>query len=58
MAATTDDDQTQRVSPVTPSGDGRAPNVHLDIQIHIPADASLEQIDQIFASMAKHLYGR
>jgi hypothetical protein len=34
------------------------PNVHLDIQIHIPADASLEQIDQIFASMAKHLYGQ
>jgi hypothetical protein len=32
------------------------PNVHLDIQIHIPADASVEQIDQIFASMAKHLY--
>lgn len=58
VPATTDDDQTQRVPPVTPSGDGRAPNVHLDIQIHIPADASLEQIDQIFASMAKHLYGR
>jgi hypothetical protein len=34
------------------------PNVHLDIQIHIPADASVEQIDQIFASMAKHLYGQ
>ncbi|WP_439662592.1 hypothetical protein ACSHWB_14745 [Lentzea sp. HUAS TT2] len=32
------------------------PNVHLDIQIHIPADASPEQIDSIFASMAKHLY--
>jgi len=33
-----------------------SPNIHLDIQIHIPATASLEQIDQIFASMAKHLY--
>lgn len=32
------------------------PNIHLDIQIHIPADASLEQIEQIFASMGKHLY--
>lgn len=32
------------------------PNVHLDIQIHIPADASVEQIDQIFESMARHLY--
>lgn len=36
----------------------RQPNVHLDIQIHIPANASMEQIDQIFASMAKHLYQR
>lgn len=32
------------------------PTVHLDIQIHIPAAATAEQIDQIFASMAKHLY--
>lgn len=32
------------------------PNIHLDIQIHIPATASPDQIDQIFASMAKHLY--
>lgn len=35
---------------------GAGPNVHLDIQIHIPADASAEQIDQIFESMARHLY--
>jgi hypothetical protein len=35
---------------------GTGPNVHLDIQIHIPADASAEQIDQIFESMARHLY--
>lgn len=34
------------------------PNLHLDVQIHIPADASAEQIDQIFASMARHLYPR
>ncbi|MEU4288985.1 DUF5343 domain-containing protein [Kribbella sp. NPDC026596] len=40
-------------------GDGHhLPKVHLDIQIHIPADATPEQIDQIFASMGKHLYGR
>ncbi|GAA4902754.1 hypothetical protein GCM10023223_18850 [Stackebrandtia albiflava] len=38
-------------------GSGR-PNLHLDIQIHIPADATTGQIDQIFASMAKHLYGK
>jgi hypothetical protein len=39
-------------SPSSPAG----PVVHLDIQIHIPATADAEQIDQIFASMAKHLY--
>lgn len=32
------------------------PSLHIDIQIHIPADADPDQIDQIFASMAKHLY--
>ena len=32
------------------------PTLHIDIQIHIPSDASPEQIDKIFASMAKHLY--
>lgn len=34
------------------------PALHIDIQLHIPATATAEQIDQIFASMAKHLYGR
>lgn len=33
-----------------------SPSLHIDIQIHISSDASSEQIDQIFASMAKHLY--
>jgi hypothetical protein len=37
-------------------GSGTGPNVHLDIQIHIPAEATAEQIDQIFESMARHLY--
>jgi hypothetical protein len=36
--------------------DSRGPNVHLDIQIHIPADSTPEQIDHIFESMARHLY--
>lgn len=30
--------------------------MHIDLQIHISPDASPEQIDAIFASMAKHLY--
>lgn len=32
-----------------------APSVHLDFQIHITPDSSPEQVDHIFASMAKHL---
>ncbi|MBM4346765.1 MAG: hypothetical protein FJ107_01385 [Deltaproteobacteria bacterium] len=32
------------------------PAVHIDIQIHIDASASADQIDHIFASMAKHIY--
>jgi hypothetical protein len=34
------------------------PSLHIDIQVHISADASPEQIDQIFSSMAKHLYNQ
>jgi len=36
---------------------GPNPSVHIDIQIHISPEASTDQIDQIFKSMAKHLYG-
>lgn len=32
------------------------PDIHLDFQIHIAADAKPDVIEQIFASMAKHLY--
>ena len=35
-----------------------SPSLHIDIQIHIDANAKAEQIDQIFASMAKHLYDK
>lgn len=33
------------------------PNLHIDLQIHISPDSTPEQIDTIFASMAKHFYG-
>ena len=36
----------------------KEPSVHIDVQIHIDSNATATQIDQIFASMAKHLYGR
>ena len=45
--------------PPSPSAKSDAgPTVHLDIQIHIPADATPEQIDQIFSSMSRHLYSK
>ena len=34
------------------------PTLHIDIQVHIAADAPESQIDKIFESMAKHLYGK
>ena len=34
------------------------PQLHIDLQIHIAADAGEAQIDAVFRSMAKHLYGR
>ena len=34
------------------------PSVHIDVQIHIDSSATAEQIDQIFRSMARHLYAR
>jgi hypothetical protein len=34
------------------------PSLHIDVQIHISPDASSDQIEQIFANMAKYLYRR
>lgn len=34
------------------------PAINMNLQVHISSDATVEQIDQIFASMAKHLYNR
>jgi Family of unknown function (DUF5343) len=39
----------------TGNGNGGMPSLNINVQIHISADASADQIDQIFASMAKHL---
>ena len=33
------------------------PSLHIDVQVHIDSSATAEQIDQIFKSMAAHLYG-
>lgn len=34
----------------------QAPGININLEIHISADATPDQIDQIFASMAKHIY--
>lgn len=34
------------------------PTLHIDLQIHISAESSPEQVDAVFASMAKHIYDR
>ena len=44
------------VSPAPVAQPVARPAIHLDFQIHIAADAKPDVVDQIFASMAKHLY--
>ena len=39
-------------------GQSEGPDLNINVQIHISADASTDQIEQIFASMAKHIYRR
>lgn len=34
------------------------PSIHINLEVHISADASPDQIDKIFESMAKHIYRR
>lgn len=50
-------EKTQKVSRNEITEKSGFPNLHINIQIHISADSAPEQIDQIFASMAKHLKG-
>lgn len=47
----------QLTTPTPGMGTGTTPSIHIDIQIHISPEASTDQIDQVFKSMAKHLYG-
>jgi hypothetical protein len=50
--------EVSKVDPPRSNANGPSlPEVHIDVQIHIASDTSLEQIDQIFSSMRKHLYG-
>ena len=38
-------------------GGETGPSIHIDLQIHISPDSPPEQIEAIFSSMARHLYG-
>jgi len=49
---------TDTKSAAKAGANSNAPSLHIDVQVHVSAEASAEQIDQIFASMAKHLYGK
>ena len=57
----TEEPLPEPVATVVTNGGGAQPTnrpaLHIDIQVHIDPTSSAEQIDQIFASMAKHLYG-
>lgn len=48
-------DKSEKIA--EPEGTLGQPSVHIDLQIHISPEATPEQIDQIFASMRRHLYG-
>lgn len=53
------DAKTPKVETVASKGlhNNNCPNLHIDLQIHISPNSTPEQIEAIFASMAKHLYG-
>lgn len=48
--------ESARSQEATQGFQGTAPEIHIDVQVHISPDCSADQIDQIFQSMAKHLY--
>ena len=51
------EEQSATIPATTPSAINR-PSLHINIQIHIDSSATSDQIDQIFSSMARHLYMR
>ena len=60
QAAISVDEEKEQETAVTPAGSTALsePSVHIDVQVHIDSTATPEQIDKIFASMARHLYRR
>jgi Family of unknown function (DUF5343) len=59
QAATTVPSRTRESEPNGGTRKERqVPGININLQVHISADATADQIDQIFASMAKHIYPR
>ena len=48
--------QAVQESPKSSGNSESSPGLHINIQVHISADATPDQIDKIFESMAKHIY--
>jgi hypothetical protein len=44
--------------PPNPTVSPRMPGININLEIHISADSTPDQIDAIFASMGKHIYQR
>ncbi len=49
---------TTKTTPPATTRDRDVPSLNINVQVHISPDASADQIDQIFKSMAEHLYAR
>ena len=52
-----ENNQHEKENNLTNSSNNNGPNLHIDLQIHISPDSTPEQIEAIFESMEKHLYG-
>lgn len=51
-------EQAPHMPQIPQASSAAGPGLHIDIQIHISPESTPDQIDRIFESMAKHLYGR
>ena len=58
QASSTKQEVVNRAEHASTPSHAMGPSLQMNLQIHLPSNASAEQIDTIFASMAKHLYGK
>ena len=58
LKADSDPEPQATINPIARTSHSALPTVHIDLQVHISPDAAADQIDLVFASIAKHLYGK